>query len=76
MSDIAVQREISRIDSPPIGPLLSESHLRSPTHSFWYLGLYWSRVFLCRHSYPTRFKGLAGRCRAPSKVLEERKRGG
>jgi len=26
MSDIAVQREISRIDSPPIGPLLPESH--------------------------------------------------
>jgi hypothetical protein len=76
MTDIAVQREVARIDSPPIGRGLSESHRDRQRIPFGIWAFTRSKFscagILTRHL----LKGLARRChRTPSKVLEEKKLG-
>jgi hypothetical protein len=54
MTDIAVQREVARIDSPPIGLGLSESRWDRQLIPCGNWAFTWSKVFLGRHSYSTR----------------------
>jgi hypothetical protein len=54
MTDIAVQREVARIDSPPIGRGLSESRRDRQLIPCSNWASTWSKVFLGRRSYSTR----------------------